>query len=119
MRHCKLIIIALLTAIIFTGCTSAGEQELSKEEGYVLDKGDDVILVAKEISAEEFIEIDNKFVFGDPALDFDGPDEVGLIYISYEDIDNIKKGDKVKAWVDGVGDSYPQQAKAVKVSVQN
>jgi len=120
MRRLTLIVIALLlVGILLVGCNSAGGKELSIEEGFVLDIGDDVILIAKDISAEEFIEIDDKFVSGDPALDFDGPDEVALVYIINENIDGIKKGDKVKAWVDGVGDSYPQLAKAEKISVQN
>src|SRR5690625_181314 len=105
MRRLTLIVIALLlVGILLVGCNSAGGKELSIEEGFVLDIGDDVILIAKDISAEEFIEIDDKFVSGDTALDFDGPDEVARVYIINVDIDVIKKGNKVKALVEGVGD---------------
>lgn len=110
-------ILPFVVSALLAGCTL--EKELSIEEGYVLDVDDNIMLVVKDISAEEFLEIDNLFVSGDPNSDFDGPDDVKLIYISYDEIRGIEKGDKVKVWVEGVDDSYPQQAKAEKISIQN
>lgn len=111
------VIVFLVVGVLLGGCGSTNEKELSTEEGYVLDKDDGKLSVAKDISAEEFSEIVDGFDPNDLS-NFES-DDVGLIYISYDDLSNIEKGDKIKAWVEGVADSYPQQAKAEKIEKQN
>lgn len=116
MQRVILMVIVILTCVLLTGCQDVDKQELMIIEGYILNIADNKLLVAKDITADKYIEIERQF---DSSLNFKGADEIGLIYISYQEQSEFQRGDKVKVRVDGIADSDPQQAEAEKISVQN
>lgn len=112
MRKTLLFLIVLFVSALLGACTDDADSN-PDNEGFVLKIEEDRVLVAKDISSEEYNEVKDKTV-----SEFEGPDEVPLIYLSYDDANKFDKGDEVEFWIDGgVNDSYPQQAGAKKISL--
>lgn len=109
-------VMVVLISILLVGCQTASNSNMNSdpgiEKGFVLKVDKNKILLAKDISAEKFKEIKNKPL----SKLLKDPQDVGLVYVYYSDIDNIKKGDQVKVWIkDGLEDSYPQRGDAKKI----
>ncbi|HLR43430.1 MAG TPA: DUF3221 domain-containing protein [Pseudogracilibacillus sp.] len=110
----RLILLCSLFGILLVGC---GSPEI---EGIILEVNDNgSILLAENLSMEAYEEIkeespttlQNETVAGECDLD--------LIDLSYEDTDDLQKGDQVEVWLDGdIMTSFPAQATAKKVQVK-
>jgi hypothetical protein len=112
-------VIVLVSILAFTGCMDKESQSAGGEptlEGYILDIQNGKVLVAYNISNEKFHEIKDKSI---KELS-NNAEHVPLIYLSYDDTDTLNKGNKVKVWMEGgIDDSYPQQAGAKVIKVEN
>ena len=96
------------------GCSEISKTtEQEKTEGYILEVEEHRILVAEDITAEEYEAIKDKSI---SELDEEG---ISLIYFSNDDIGNLQVGNKVEIWFDGnMATSYPAQAGAIKIEVK-
>lgn len=117
-----LIIVALLTV---TGCGADGQNEPdevnTKSEpdkmGFVLKVDNDDVMIAEDISSEEYEEMKDMSYSDLAKMNMDnGP----FIYeLSYDDTDKLNQGDEVEVWMeDGLGDSDIQVGKAKKISIK-
>ncbi|WLD92846.1 DUF3221 domain-containing protein [Alkalihalobacillus sp. AL-G] len=88
----------------------------SSLEGYILDIKEGRVLVAYDITKEKFNQNNDKTI-----EDLSRSEEyIPLIYLSYDDTSSLNKGNKVVIWIEGgIEDSYPQQAEAKKIQVEN
>ncbi|WP_110067942.1 YobA family protein [Cytobacillus oceanisediminis] len=115
--------IALLSFIGFiTGCIDKGTPTVtgtststdSKTEGYILKVEENRILVAEDITSEEYKVIKEKSISD---LNREG---ISLIYLSSDEINSLNIGNKVEVLIDGgINESYPAQAKAKKIEVKD
>ena len=104
----RILIIAIFLFLSLVGCS--GTQE--KIEGYILEMEENRILVAEDVTAKEYEAIKDKSI---SALDEEG---ISLIYFSYDDIDKLQVGNKVRILFDGnMATSYPAEAGAIKIDV--
>src|SRR5690625_6667994 len=102
----------LVLSILLFGCGSNTNSRVDIT-GYVLQGEDGRVLVAENVSLEEFEDIKDQSI-----SDLDGKNDVELVYISYDHTGIFEKGDEIEAWVDGIDESYPAQAAGVKISVK-
>src|SRR5690625_51849 len=88
-------------------------------EGIVLDIGESVIKLARNLSPDEYEEIKNESVTKLHNEDVTGERELGLIDLIYENKKEFNKGDKVEVWVDGdIMEISPARVKAKKIVVK-
>ena len=84
--------------------------------GIVLDTDEKEVLVAKELTSEEYEEIKDQTVSQIQDEDVLGDTYRGLIYLSYDHPEEFKKGDEVEVWIKGsIRESYPEGAHAKKI----
>src|SRR5690625_75809 len=99
--------------IILSGC---GEHHV---EGIVIDVQDTYLLIAQDITTEQYDEIRHKSptdIQNDDVAGI-GP-HLGLIDISYGQTADFSAGDYVHVWLTGdIMESYPSQATAKKVKL--
>ncbi|MFS0781951.1 DUF3221 domain-containing protein [Bacillus sp. 1P06AnD] len=81
--------------------------------GYILEVEKDKILVAENISFEQYENLKhktNRELF---------KEQISLIYLSYDDASSLRVGNKVDVWIDGdIALSNPAQAEAKKIVVK-
>ena len=88
-------------------------------EGIVLDIGERVIKLARNLSPNEYEEIKNESVTKLHNEDVEGERALGLIDLIYENKKEFYKGDKVEVWIDGdIMEISPPRAKAKKIVVK-
>lgn len=105
----KVFTVLILMYFTLVGCS--GKQE--KTEGYILEVEEHRILLAENISAEEYQTIKNK------SISELAEEEIPLIYFSYDEIVDLQEGNKVEIWFNGnIATSYPAQAGAIKIEVK-
>jgi hypothetical protein len=111
MQFFFLLLVAI--SVIVIGCTGKLEASSSKE-GYILEKKEGRILVVQEISQERYNDI--KDVSSEALIDQGG---LKLIWLTYDNVDQFKKGDHVVFWLEGpISESYPEQGRAKKVEAR-
>lgn len=107
------IFIVIIANLSFTSCTTADY------EGIIIKATENQILLATDLSMDEYdeikelpaVEIQNTDVLGDAYY--------GLIDLTYDDAERFNPGDQVEVWIDGdVLESYPLQAQAKKISLK-
>jgi len=109
-----ILIFFILTFLV--SCISK-ESNFIYVEGYILSFEKDRILIAENISLEKYNKIADKTA---EELDINNKDHVSLIYLGYEDIEGLNKGDKIKAKIsNNIDQSFPAQAVAEHISVIN
>ncbi len=101
----------IVTTLFLAAC---GEADM---EGIILKIDEDQILLAQDLSPEEYQKLDedleeepqNGGVTAERDTD-------NLIILTYKDADEFNPGDEVKAWIKGeILASYPGQAQAKKI----
>ncbi|WP_404430846.1 DUF3221 domain-containing protein [Sutcliffiella horikoshii] len=108
------VVLMSLIALV-AGCAQNEEKTLDSTmvvRGYILEVKEGRILVAQDVSASKYAEIRDKTI---QELD---EERVSLIYFSYDNSIDVKAGDEVKVWVDGIDDSYPAQSHVKKIEVE-
>ncbi|MFF2753045.1 DUF3221 domain-containing protein [Psychrobacillus sp. NPDC058041] len=115
-RYFCTILISLSFILLITGCTENRitlKDEDLKIEGYILDVGEGIILVAEGITSEQYEALKNKTL-----LELDN-ERISLFYLSYKDTSSLKLGYNVDVWIDGgIDESRPAQARAKKIEVK-
>lgn len=113
MKRSLLLAMAILVGILLAGCGD-GKADM---EGIVLDTSENGLTLARELTLDEYEKIKDISPTKLHNEDVDGKRYLGLIVLSYDDVDEINRGDEVDVWIDGdVMESYPPQARAKKVS---
>ncbi|MEJ8777192.1 DUF3221 domain-containing protein [Pseudogracilibacillus sp. ICA-222130] len=103
----------ILLSLSLVGCSKPSI------EGIILEVNEHGIKLATELSSEEYEEIENIPVSDIQNEDVQGNTYRGLIDLTYKDTGGLSKGDKVEVWIDGdIMESYPEKAKAKKISVK-
>lgn len=106
------VFIMILANLSLTSCGTADYN------GIIIKSTENQILLATEISPDEYekikelpaAQIQNDDVLGDAYY--------GLINLTYDDAESFTPGDQVEVWIEGeVMESYPLQAKAKKISL--
>lgn len=89
-------------------------------EGIILEVTENEILLSKNISPDEYEKIKNDPVSKIQNEDVQGKRvSLGLIDLTYDNTDELSKGDEVKVWINGdILESYPAQAKAKKILIK-
>lgn len=104
---------AFVLVFILSGC---GEHHI---EGIVIDVQDTSLLIAQDITTDQYDEIRHKSptdIQNDDVAG-DGP-RLGLIVISYDQTTDFSAGDYLHIWLTGdIMESYPSQATAKKVKL--
>src|SRR5690625_7968543 len=112
MKRSPVVVTTLLfLSILLFGCGS-NTNSRADITGYVLQAEDGRVLVAENVSLEEFDDIKDQSI-----SDLDGQNDVELVYISYDHTGIFEKGDVIEAWVDGLVECYSTQADGVLISV--
>lgn len=110
--------VLLSFVVLFTfGCSAKDTIDNDPTfEGYILDVDSGTVLVAYDITEEKYIQIKDQ-----PLEEIsDNEEYIPLIYLSYNDTNNLKVGHKVNVWINGgINDSYPQQAGAKRIEIIN
>lgn len=98
------------------GCSEISKTiEREKTKGYILEVKENRVLVAEDITEEEYETIIDK---SKSITELD-EERISLIYFSYVDTGHLHVGDKVEIWFDGnMETSYPAQAEAIKTEVK-
>jgi len=105
------LIIIILISVSLVGCGKADMQ------GIVLDTRENGLTLARELTPGEYEKIKDISPTKLHNEDVEGKRDLGLISLSYEDMDEINKGDEVDVWIAGdIMESYPPQADAKKVT---
>jgi len=110
----KIFTLLIVFCFALVGCSEISKTtEEVKTEGYVIEVGENRILVAEDMTSDEYEAIKDTSI----------PDlyekSLSLIYFSNDDISNLQVGNKVEIWFDGVvKESYPAQAGAIKIIVK-
>lgn len=113
MKRILLLTIAILVGVLLVGCGD-GEADMA---GIVLDTSENGLTLARELTPGEYGKIKDVSPTKLHNEDVEGKRDLGLISLSYEDMNEINRGDEVDVWIDGdIMDSYPPQADAKKVS---
>lgn len=109
--------IGLLISVSLVGCSKAGKADM---EGIALDVHEHGIELARELSPSEYEEIKDESVSKIHSEEVRGERaSLGLIDLTYDNTDEISKGDEVEVWLAGdIFDSYPPQADARKIIVK-
>ncbi|MFS1514615.1 YobA family protein [Chengkuizengella sp. SCS-71B] len=122
MKHWVLLLI-IITAVSVTACSNninnsekgtVSEDGAMSEEGYIISKDKDRILVVGGISQEDVQSTSVEDILngkGSSAAWFDIPDDL--------QVGDLQVGQKVKVWFSVMAESYPGQATAQKVQVIN
>lgn len=111
MQFFFLLLVAI--SVIVIGCTGKLENSDSMK-GFILEKKEGRILVVQDINQETYNDI--KDVSSEALIDQGG---LKLIWVSYDKVDQFKKGDHVVFWMEGpVAESYPEQGRAKKVEAR-
>lgn|SRR5690625_2891019 len=109
-------ILIIFTLTFLVSCLSK-EKNYIYVEGYILSIEEDKVLIAEDISLEVYNKIADKAV---EELDINSKDHVSLLYLGYENIEALNKGDKIKAEIsNNIDQSFPAQAVAKRISVIN
>lgn len=110
----RFILFGSMLSILLVAC---GAPEM---EGIILEVGDNgSIMLAENLSPQAYEEIKEEAPTTLHDETVRGERDLQLIYITYEDADELQPGDKVEVWLDGdVMNSFPSQAKAKKVKAQ-
>lgn len=101
----------VMVMIVLTGC---GEANI---EGIVIESTNQSLLIAQDLTIEEYEDINHKSPtdIQNDDVSGEGP-HLGLIKVSYDQADDFAEGDIVKVWLTGdIMESYPSQAEAKKV----
>jgi len=101
----------LMLAIVLVSC---GEADL---EGIVIESTDQSLLIAQDLTVEEYENMSHKSPtdIQNDDVSGEGP-HLGLMKISYDQAQDFAKGDVVKIWLTGdIMESYPSQAEAKKI----
>lgn len=107
-----IIFVVILVNLSLTSCRNA---DLN---GIIIKTAENQILLATELSSEEYEEIKEL-----PASQIQNADVLsdayyGLINLTYQNTEKFTPGDYVEVWIDGdVLESYPLQANAKKISL--
>src|SRR5699024_7035963 len=113
MKRSPVVVTTLLfLSILLFGC---GSNTISRADitGYVLQAEDGRVLVADNVSLEEYKDIKDQSI-----SDMNSQNDVELVYISYDHTGILEKGDQIEARVDAIDKSNPAQAAGVKNSVK-
>jgi hypothetical protein len=106
----------LLLDAFMSGC-STQQSELNPPDttGYILDIKGNSLLVAERITSEEYDEI--KYIPIDELVD---KENLYLIYLIYDDVKDLKKGNKIEVWLEGeeMEASNPAKAKAKNIELK-
>ncbi|MBM7661075.1 hypothetical protein JOC85_001847 [Bacillus mesophilus] len=108
-------LILLLLSAFLVGCSSNQSKQIPPNlTGYILEVEDNKLLVAEHISFEEYNQIKNI-----PNVKLIEEGKLNLLYITYTDVKNLKKGNEIEIWVEygEVGTSYPGSAIANRVEI--
>ncbi|HLQ74295.1 MAG TPA: DUF3221 domain-containing protein, partial [Bacillota bacterium] len=103
MKKVYLIIISSFL-IVLASCS-----EQADVSGIVINIEEDRLLVAQQMTAEEYDEVKDQSATDIQNKDVEGETNFDLIVLTYEgDIDSFAAGDEIDAWInEGVMMSYP------------
>ena len=102
--------VALLGSILLMSCSKPDM------EGIVLKVTETYILIATELSLNQYEEIKHKSAGQIQDEDVFRDTNRGLIYLTYDGVDEFNKGDEVEVWIQGdIRESYPAGADAKKI----
>lgn len=105
-----IVFVIVLANLSFTACNQPDY------EGIVLKATENQILLATELSQDEYEEIKKFPVSQIQNADVLGDAYYGLINLTYQDAESFTPGDQVKVWIDGeVLESYPLMAQVKKI----
>lgn len=108
-----IVFVVILANLSLTGCSNADF------DGIIIKVSENKILLATEISSEEYEEIKELPASQIQNADVLGDAYYGLIELTYDDAESLTPGDQVEVWIDGeVMESYPLQAKTKKISLK-
>lgn len=110
-----ILFIVLLANLSLTSCRPMGNADF---DGIIIKTTDEQLLLATELSFQEYEEIKDQPASEIQNADVLGDAYYGLINLTYEDTDSFSPGDYVQVWIDGdILESYPMQAKASRVAL--
>ncbi|NDI35339.1 YobA family protein [Chengkuizengella sediminis] len=116
MKHWVLLLLLIITSVS-VACSNDvnnSEEGTMSEEGYIISKDKDRILVVGGISQEDVQSYSVEDILngkGSSAVWFYIPDDL--------QVGDLQVGQKVKVWFSVMAESYPGQATAQKVTVIN
>lgn len=88
-------------------------------KGIILEKNEDSITLAKNLSNEDYEKIKNisvREILEEGSIE--NEIDLDLIDLNYSNTEDFNKGDRVKVWIKGdILDSYPASADAKKISL--
>ena len=110
----KIFSLLIVFCFALVGCSEISKTTKQEQtEGYIIEIEENRILVAEDITSDEYEAIKDKSI---SELNEEG---ISLIYFSNDDISNLQVGNKVEIWFDGnMATSYPGQAGATKIEVK-
>lgn len=116
MRNGKQISTFFIVVILNLSCTNCNAADYN---GIVIKATENEILLATDLSLEEYEEIKELSAVQIQSNDVLGDAYYGLIILNYDDAALFSPGDIVDVWIDGdVLKSYPLQARAKKVTTK-
>ena len=115
----KIFTILIVFCFALVGCSEKETSELNeyvKTEGYIMEVEENRILVAENITSEEYEAIKDKSSSDWEDLDEEG---ISLVFFSYDDVSDLQVGNKVEILYNGnMATSYPGQAGAIKIEIK-
>ncbi|WP_160646798.1 YobA family protein [Chengkuizengella marina] len=117
MKHGLFLLLLIITSVSIIACSndvSSSEESTMSEEGYIVSKDKDRILVIGGISLEDVQSYSPEDILngkGSSAVWFYIPDDL--------QVGDLQVGQKVKVWFSEMAESYPGQATAQKLIVIN
>jgi|SRR5699024_1473792 len=113
-------IIIIFFSVSLSGCGNADMK------GIVIKADDNTVLVAgnlsiiryKELKEESSSDVDMLEVVKQEISDKEG--DIDLVDFTYDDADEFEAGNEVDVWIGKhIGESFPEQAEASKISLQD
>lgn len=103
--------IVLLLSMSLAGC---GKADMV---GIILEVTENEVLLSRNLTSDEYKKIENESAIKLQNEDVRGERaSLDLIELTYDNTDELRKGDEVEVWIDGdILESYPSQAKTKKL----
>ena len=110
----KIFTLLILFCFALVGCSEINKTtDEVKTEGYIIEVGENRILVAEDMTSDEYE------VIKDTSISDVYEKGLSFSYFSNDDVSNLQVGNKVEIWFYGtVAESYPAQAGATRIIVK-
>lgn len=113
MKRSILIILSIFL-LILSSCQSDADVT-----AYVIEASDGRMLVAQNMSENEYEEIKDLPASEINNMDVQGEENFDLLVLLFADAEQFSKGDYIEAWIDdAMMDSYPPQVNADRVEIK-